>query len=114
MRISDWSSDVCSSDLLAADGRITLVEVKSGIPDFRADGKWHEYLEFCDAFYFAVAPAFPLDLLPDAATCGLIVADPIGRASHRARVCPHVSNPWVPEPLKKTHTPYTHHTHTTP
>src|SRR3546814_16830203 len=76
MRISDWSSDVCSSDLLAADGRITLVEVKSGIPDFRADGKWHEYLEFCDAFYFAVAPAFPLDLLPDAATCGLLVADP--------------------------------------
>src|SRR5690606_37192253 len=61
---------------LATDGRITLVEVKSGIPDFRADGKWHEYLEFCDAFYFAVAPDFPLDLLPDAETCGLIVADP--------------------------------------
>src|SRR3546814_19105957 len=25
MRISDWSSDVCSSDLLAADGRITVM-----------------------------------------------------------------------------------------
>lgn len=60
---------------LAADGRITLVEVKSGVPDFRADAKWHEYLEFCDAFYFAVAPEFPLELLPDAETCGLIVAD---------------------------------------
>lgn len=61
---------------LAADGRITLVEVKSGLPDFRSDAKWHEYLDFCDAFYFAVAPEFPLELLPDAATCGLIVADP--------------------------------------
>lgn len=61
---------------LAADGRITMVEVKSGIPDFRADGKWHEYVEYCDAFYFAVAPEFPLQLLPGADTCGLIVADP--------------------------------------
>ena len=61
---------------LSADGRITLVEVKSGIPDFRSDGKWHEYLEFCDAFYFAVSPQFPRELLPDAGTCGLIVADP--------------------------------------
>jgi len=61
---------------LAADGRITLVEVKSGVPDFRADGKWHEYLEFCDAFYFAVEPGFPLALLPAGDTCGLIVADP--------------------------------------
>lgn len=60
---------------LAADGRITLVEVKSGVPDFRADAKWPEYLEFCDAFYFAVAPEFPRELLPDADTCGLIVAD---------------------------------------
>ena len=60
---------------LSADGRVTLVEVKSGIPDFRADAKWHEYLEFCDAFYFAVAPEFPQELLPDGGTCGLIVAD---------------------------------------
>ncbi|MEQ8398842.1 MmcB family DNA repair protein [Thalassobaculum sp.] len=60
---------------LAADGRITMVEVKSGVPDFRSDAKWSEYLEFCDSLYFAVAPTFPLDLLPDAATCGVIVAD---------------------------------------
>ena len=60
---------------LAGDGRITLVEVKSGAPDFRADGKWPEYLEFCDAFYFAVAPGFPRDLLPDGDVCGVIVAD---------------------------------------
>jgi hypothetical protein len=60
---------------LAADGRITLVEVKSGVPDFRADAKWHEYLEFCDAFYFAVDVEFPRDRLPDRDTCGLILAD---------------------------------------
>lgn len=60
---------------LAGDGRIALVEVKSGVPDFRADAKWPEYLDFCDAFYFAVAPDFPRELLPDAGTCGLIVAD---------------------------------------
>ena len=60
---------------LAADGRITLVEVKSGVPDFRADAKWHEYLEFCDAFYFAVDVEFPRDRLPDGDTCGLILAD---------------------------------------
>lgn len=61
---------------LTADGRIALVEVKSGVPDFRADAKWPEYLEFCDAFYFAVAPEFPRDLLPAADVCGVIVADP--------------------------------------
>ena len=60
---------------LAADGRITLVEVKSGLPDFRSDGKWLEYLEFCDDFYFAVAPGFPTGILPAAADCGVIVAD---------------------------------------
>jgi hypothetical protein len=43
------------------------------VTDFRTDRKWQEYLEFCDRFYFAVAPAFPQDLLP--ADVGLIVAD---------------------------------------
>lgn len=60
---------------LAGDGRIALVEVKSGVLDFRADAKWPEYREFCDAFYFAVAPDFPRELLPGADTCGVIVAD---------------------------------------
>lgn len=46
--------------VLHGDGTLELVEVKSGLPDFRADGKWSEYLDFCDAFYFAVAPGFPM------------------------------------------------------
>ncbi len=58
---------------LSPDGSILVVEVKSCAADFRADGKWGEYLEFCDAFSFAVPPDFPLDLLP--VTEGLIIAD---------------------------------------
>ena len=58
---------------LSSRGRIAIVEVKSGIEDFRADRKWGDYLPFCDLFYFAVAPEFPMEVLPDEP--GLIVAD---------------------------------------
>lgn len=58
---------------LSAAGEIFVVEVKSSVPDFRADHKWHEYLDFCDRLAFAVAPGFPVGLLPE--ECGLIVAD---------------------------------------
>jgi|SRR5580693_5222393 hypothetical protein len=54
-------------------GQIAVAEVKSGIHDFRADQKWGDYLPFCDAFFFAVAPEFPREILPEAP--GLIVAD---------------------------------------
>jgi hypothetical protein len=62
-------------DVIAIDGRggTSIVEIKSSVQDFRSDGKWQEYLDFCDRFYFAVAPEFPRDLLP--AEVGLIVAD---------------------------------------
>ncbi|WP_169543733.1 MmcB family DNA repair protein [Sneathiella aquimaris] len=55
-------------------GHILVAEVKSSPADFRSDGKWPEYLEFCDGYYFAVADDFPLDLLP--AEQGIIIADP--------------------------------------
>ena len=58
---------------LAADGTMTAVEVKTSVVDFRGDGKWPEYLAWCDAFYFAVPADFPQELVPD--SCGLIVAD---------------------------------------
>ena len=63
------------ADLLALrpDGGFVCIEVKSGPRDFLTDGKWPEYRGFCDALYFAVSPAFPLDLLP--AAVGVIVAD---------------------------------------
>ena len=56
-----------------ADGRVTIVEIKTSVADFRSDGKWPEYLDFCDYFYFAVPEAFPCELLPG--ECGVMVAD---------------------------------------
>lgn len=58
---------------MGRDGRFVVAEVKASERDFRADGKWPEYLPWCDEFYFAVAGGFPLELLPDDA--GVIVAD---------------------------------------
>jgi len=68
------------ADLMALGrrGEILIVEVKSGLEDFRADLKWGEYLAYCDAFAFAVGPEFPRDRLP--LEPGLIVADGFGGA----------------------------------
>ena len=68
------------ADLMALSpkGELAIIEVKSGIEDYRVDRKWHEYGPFCDAFFFAVAPEFPQDILPDEP--GLIVADGFGGA----------------------------------
>lgn len=57
-------------------GEIWIVEIKSCLEDFRTDQKWPEYREFCDRLYFAVAPGFPREILPD--DTGLIVADRYG------------------------------------
>lgn len=61
---------------IANSGEIWIVEIKSSLEDFRADAKWPEYREFCDRLFFAVAPAFPREVLP--ADAGLIVADRYG------------------------------------
>ncbi len=58
---------------LGGKGEIWIVEVKSGVPDFRSDHKWQDYLEWCDRFFFAVGPAFPTHILPEDA--GLLIAD---------------------------------------
>ncbi len=63
---------------LGPKGQIVICEVKSGLEDYRTDRKWGEYLPFCDAFYFAVAPEFPQEILPPEP--GLIVADAFGGA----------------------------------
>lgn len=59
-------------------GVIHIAEVKVTISDFRGDDKWPEYRDFCDHFYFAVPPAFPQEILPNNADCGIIVADSYG------------------------------------
>jgi hypothetical protein len=61
---------------LSMSGDIWIVEVKSGVEDFRVDNKWPEYRDFSDALFFAVAPDFPVDILP--ADTGLILADRYG------------------------------------
>ena len=64
--------------VLSPKGEFAIVEVKSSIEDYRCDRKWGEYAPFCDQFYFAVAPEFPREILPDEP--GLIVADAFGGA----------------------------------
>ena len=68
------------ADLMALSrkGHILILEVKSGLEDFRVDRKWHEYMPYCDAFGFAVAPEFPQHILPEEP--GLVVCDGFGGA----------------------------------
>ncbi len=80
------------ADLAGLDpgGRLIIAEVKSCQADFEADGKWTDYLPFCDEFYFAVGRDFPAGLLPEGE--GLIIADAYGGAVVRAPV----ERPMVP------------------
>ena len=63
---------------LGPKGEIVIAEVKSSLEDYRCDAKWPEYAPYCDAFYFAVPPEFPRDIIPEEP--GLIVADAFGGA----------------------------------
>ncbi|NQV79346.1 MAG: MmcB family DNA repair protein [Alphaproteobacteria bacterium] len=66
------------ADIVALNqgGEIVVVEVKSSIADFRSDAKWPEYLEWCDALFFAVDGSFPAEILPS--DHGLMVCDAYG------------------------------------
>ncbi|MBU1210723.1 MAG: MmcB family DNA repair protein [Alphaproteobacteria bacterium] len=66
---------------LSDRGAIWIIEIKSSKADFRADIKWPEYLEYCDRFFFAVAPDFPIELLPE--ETGLVLADRYGGVIER-------------------------------
>jgi len=68
------------ADLMAIDskGGLTIVEIKVARADLLGDGKWLDYLDYCDRFYWAVPPTLAHILeeeryLPGEA--GLIVAD---------------------------------------
>jgi len=69
---------------LAADGALIGVEIKVSLNDLACDGKWPDYLPFCDLFYFAVPPDFPHEKLP--VSTGVIVADRFGGAIVRDAV----------------------------
>jgi len=68
------------ADVVGLDrkGLLICAEVKSCREDFEVDSKWREYLDYCDAFYFATPQSFPHDLLPGSE--GLIIADGFGGA----------------------------------
>jgi len=69
------------ADLMGIDakGHVIIVEIKVARSDLLGDGKWPDYLGYCDRFYWGVPPDLdrtPLDgegYLPD--SCGVIVAD---------------------------------------
>jgi hypothetical protein len=69
------------ADLIGIDakGQIVIVEIKTARSDLLGDGKWPDYLEFCDRFYWGLPPELDraclegADFRPDC--CGVIVAD---------------------------------------
>ena len=66
------------ADVVGIDrrGEIVMVEIKVSLADLRADLKWPEYRDCCDALYFAIPPGFPDSAPP--AEAGLLVADGFG------------------------------------
>ena len=69
------------ADLMGVDakGRVIIVEVKVQRGDLLGDGKWPDYLDYCDRFYWGLAPDLDRSVLesdnfrPDC--CGIVVAD---------------------------------------
>jgi hypothetical protein len=68
-------------DLMGIDpkGQVIIVEIKVSRADLLGDGKWPDYLEYCDRFYWGLPPRLDravlegTDYRPDC--CGVIVAD---------------------------------------
>ena len=69
------------ADMMAidSDGLITIVEIKVSRADLMGDGKWLDYLGYCDRFFWAVPGGFDLSPFEQEAfhpqLCGLLVAD---------------------------------------
>lgn len=64
---------------LGPKGDVTIIEVKVSRADLLGDGKWPQYLDYCDRYFWAVPRGFDLDLFDREdlapARTGLIVAD---------------------------------------
>ncbi len=69
------------ADLMGIDakGHLIIVEIKVSRADLLGDGKWTDYLDYCDRFYWGLAPHLDRACMEEAAflpeRCGLIVAD---------------------------------------
>ena len=74
------------SDLTAIDARgiITIVEIKVSRADLHGDGKWPDYRDWCDRFYWALAAGLDPAILETEGyrpeSSGLIIADRYGAA----------------------------------
>lgn len=68
-------------DIMAVDarGQIIAVEIKCSRADLLGDGKWPDYFDYCDRYFWAVPAGFDLALFEAEtlwpARTGLIVAD---------------------------------------
>jgi hypothetical protein len=76
---------------LSGGGDVAIVEIKSCLLDYQTDGKWRDYLDFCDRLYFAVNASFPCEVIP--AEAGLILADRYGAELMREPVEARLSAP---------------------
>ncbi len=66
------------ADVIAVNtkGEIWIVEIKSSPADYLSDHKWHEYMAYCDRFYFAIPADMDPGLIDE--TAGLMIADAWG------------------------------------
>src|SRR3546814_7083717 len=80
MRISDWSSDVCSSDLWEGIMLMQSTRIRSGINGCPLFGEHYESTSNAAEYSSSVLNG----VLPN------VVHDQIGRASCRERVCQYV------------------------
>ena len=69
------------ADLMGIDakGHLIIVEIKVSRADLLGDAKWGDYLDYCDRFYWGLAPHLDRACMEAPAfrpeRCGLIVAD---------------------------------------
>src|SRR3546814_18169207 len=103
MRISDWSSDVCSSDLIPCDGGIWEADARAELDDAARDidsalGDVEEDVDTLGGLAFVIAGHVPVpgDVLRHEQSGWRVeimegdsrrVTRPIGREAGRERVC---------------------------
>ena len=94
------------ADLMGIDakGQIVIVEIKVARSDLLGDGKWMEYLDYCDRFYWALpigfdaSPVYDAEMVRPAATNALAPArrkTETMRLARRAMRRAAVSDGWI-------------------
>ena len=69
------------ADLMGIDakGHLIIVEIKVARGDLLGDAKWTDYLDYCDRFYWGLAPHLDRACIEEPGfrpeRCGVIVAD---------------------------------------